>query len=146
MSAGAWDAMLRWEQAERERAAGISSVAGLAALRAGARQAGLLLGQTPMPDREDRPDEDEFAPGECDGSGTCSAPIHVHGCYTPHRSDECDSPDEYGHTDREICGAELNADSRPCQSERGHSGDHWTPSDQAGKPMWWSTTDREIRP
>ncbi|MGN7978099.1 hypothetical protein ACTJJ4_11020 [Microbacterium sp. 22195] len=51
MSAGSWDAMLRWEQAERERAAGISSVAGLAALRAGARQAGLLLGQAPTPDR-----------------------------------------------------------------------------------------------
>lgn len=45
-------------------------------------------------------------------------------------------------TDRTICDAELNADSRPCQSERGHSGDHWTPSDQADKPMWWSTTDR----
>lgn len=43
--------------------------------------------------------EGEFAPGECDGSGTCSAPIHVHGCYTPHRSDQCDSPDEYGHID-----------------------------------------------
>jgi len=46
--------------------------------------------------------------------------------------------------DREICGAELNADSRPCQSDRGHPGDHWTPSDQADKPMWWSTTDREV--
>lgn len=46
-------------------------------------------------------DESEFAPGECDGSGTCTASVHVHGCYRPHRSDECDSPDEYGHTDRE---------------------------------------------
>ncbi|OIU88624.1 hypothetical protein [Microbacterium sp. AR7-10] len=52
-------------------------------------------------DREIRADEDGFAPGECDGSGTCSAPIHIHGCYRPHRSDECDSPNEYGHTDRE---------------------------------------------
>lgn len=43
--------------------------------------------------------ESEFAPGECDGSGTCSAPVHIHGCYMPHRSDQCDSPDEYGHTD-----------------------------------------------
>lgn len=42
---GAWDDMLRHEQAERERAAGISSVAGLAALRAGARRAGLEYGQ-----------------------------------------------------------------------------------------------------
>lgn len=53
-------------------------------------------------DRENRGDDGEFAPGECDGSGTCSAPVHVHGCYRPHRSDECDSPDEYGHTDREV--------------------------------------------
>jgi hypothetical protein len=45
MSGGAWDAMLAHEQAERERAAGISSVAGLAALRAGARRAGLEYGQ-----------------------------------------------------------------------------------------------------
>lgn len=50
-------------------------------------------------DRTIRHEDHEFAPGECDGSGTCSAPIHVHGCYTPHRSDECDSPEEYGHTD-----------------------------------------------
>lgn len=41
--------------------------------------------------------EDEFAPGECDGSSACVAPIHVHGCYRPHRADQCDSPDEYGH-------------------------------------------------
>ena len=47
--------------------------------------------------------------------------------------------------EHEICGAELNADSRPCQSERGHLGNHWTPSDQADKPAWWSTTDVEIR-
>lgn len=46
MSGGAWDAMLAHEQAERERAEGISSVAGLAALRAGARRAGLEYGQT----------------------------------------------------------------------------------------------------
>lgn len=43
--------------------------------------------------------EDEFAPGECDGSGTCTAAMHIHGCFTPHRSDQCDSPDEYGHID-----------------------------------------------
>ena len=56
MSAGAWDAMLRYEQAERERAAGLSSVAGLAALRAGARRAGLEFGQAPTPDRENGSD------------------------------------------------------------------------------------------
>ncbi|MDR6868477.1 hypothetical protein J2Y69_003093 [Microbacterium resistens] len=55
---------------------------------------------TSAPDRPNRSEDDEFAPGECDGSSTCSAPIHVHGCYAPHRSDQCDSPDEYGHTDR----------------------------------------------
>lgn len=54
----------------------------------------------PVTDRTIRSDDDEFAPGECDGSNKCTAPIHVHGCYTPHRSDQCDSPDEYGHTDR----------------------------------------------
>lgn len=43
--------------------------------------------------------EPDFAPGECDGSGTCTAKVHVHGCYAPHRSDQCDSPSEYGHTD-----------------------------------------------
>lgn len=58
------------------------------------------------PNREIRADEDEFAPGECDGSGTCPAPVHVHGCYRSHRSDECDSPEEYGHTDRENGSAE----------------------------------------
>ncbi|HTN05269.1 hypothetical protein, partial [Agriterribacter sp.] len=40
---GAWDDMLQYE---REHAAGISSVAGLAALRAGARRAGLEYGQS----------------------------------------------------------------------------------------------------
>lgn len=46
-------------------------------------------------------------------------------------------------TTTEICGAELNADSQPCQSPRGHAGDHWTPSDEADKPMWWSATNHE---
>ncbi|WP_177243877.1 hypothetical protein [Microbacterium sp. AR7-10] len=45
MSEGAWDAMLRWEEDERRRAEGISSTAGIAALREGARRAGLLYGQ-----------------------------------------------------------------------------------------------------
>lgn len=52
---GAWDDMLQHEQAERERTAGISSVAGLAALRAGARRAGLEYvqsGPEEAPDRE----------------------------------------------------------------------------------------------
>lgn len=34
---------------------------------------------------------------ECDGSGQCRAFVHVHGCYTPHRADECDAPGEFGH-------------------------------------------------
>lgn len=55
MSGGAWDDMIQHETAERERAAGISSVAGLAALRAGARRAGLEYGQSSPEDtnRED---------------------------------------------------------------------------------------------
>ena len=67
------------------------------------RKAGPWLpGEENTPNRTIRSDDDEFAPGECDGSNKCTAPIHVHGCYTPHRSDQCDSPDEYGHTDRTI--------------------------------------------
>lgn len=42
-------------------------------------------------------EEMEFAPGECTGASDCDAPIHVHGCYRPHRADQCDAPDEYGH-------------------------------------------------
>lgn len=38
-----------------------------------------------------------FAPDECTGAYDCDAPIHVHGCYRPHRADQCDSPEEYGH-------------------------------------------------
>ena len=48
--------------------------------------------------------EDVFAPGECDGSGTCSAQRHIHGCYTVHRADQCDAPDEYGHLSSEPQG------------------------------------------
>ncbi len=40
---------------------------------------------------------DSFAPGECTGASECDAPIHVHGCYRPHRADQCDAPEEYGH-------------------------------------------------
>lgn len=42
-------------------------------------------------------DEAEFAPGECTGANDCDAAMHTHGCYRPHRADECDDPDEYGH-------------------------------------------------
>lgn len=56
--------------------------------------------------------EDEFAPGECTGAGDCDAPIHVHGCYRPHRADQCDAPDEYGHieTQGEPSDAQVHAD------------------------------------
>lgn len=54
--------------------------------------AGFRRSEVPEPSAED-----EFAPGECDGSGKCSAPRHIHGCYTAHRADQCDAPDEYGH-------------------------------------------------
>lgn len=40
---------------------------------------------------------DKFVPGECRGDDTCSAPRHVHGCYTPHRADQCDAPNEHEH-------------------------------------------------
>ncbi|KQQ65061.1 hypothetical protein ASF63_13905 [Microbacterium sp. Leaf320] len=53
--------------------------------------------------------EDEFAPGECDGSGKCSAPRHIHGCYTLHRADQCDAPDEYGHLPSEPQGETSDA-------------------------------------
>lgn len=62
------------------------------------------------------PTDDEFAPGECDGSSACSAARHVHGCYTRHRADQCDSPDEYGHLTSEPQGR-----PRPCIAP-GHSG------------------------
>ena len=52
--------------------------------------------------------------GECDGSGKCPAEMHVHGCYMPHRADQCDSPDEYGHLPAEPQGepsdAQVNRD------------------------------------
>lgn len=54
-------------------------------------------------------EEDEFAPGECDGSGTCSAPRHIHGCYRPHRADECDAAEEYGHLPAEPQGEPSDA-------------------------------------
>lgn len=44
---------------------------------------------------------DEFAPGECTGAHDCDAPKHIHGCYRPHRADQCDAPEEYGHIERE---------------------------------------------
>jgi len=53
--------------------------------------------------------EDEFTPGECDGSGKCPAEMHVHGCYMPHRADQCDSPDEYGHLPAEPQGEPSDA-------------------------------------
>lgn len=34
---------------------------------------------------------------ECIGNDRCPAPVHVHGCYTPHRADKCDAPNEFGH-------------------------------------------------
>lgn len=50
--------------------------------------------------------EDEFTPGECDGSGKCPAEMHVHGCYMPHRADQCDSPDEHQGTFEKLIGEE----------------------------------------
>ena len=47
--------------------------------------------------------------GECDGSGKCPAEMHVHGCYMPHRADQCDSPDEYGHLPAEPQGEPSDA-------------------------------------
>lgn len=52
---------------------------------------------------------DEFAPGECDGSGTCPAPHHIHGCYTTHRADQCDAPEEYGHLPADTQGESSDA-------------------------------------
>lgn len=43
----------------------------------------------------------EFAPGECTGAHDCDAPMHIHGCYRPHRADQCDAPEEFGHIARE---------------------------------------------
>lgn len=57
-------------------------------------------------------DRGEFAPGECDGSGTCSAQRHIHGCYTVHRADQCDAPEEYGHLPAEPEGEPSDADLR----------------------------------
>lgn len=76
---------------------------------------------------------DEFAPGECDGSGTCPAPVHVHGCYRPHRADQCDSPDEYGHIEpqgepSDAQYAEVDAFAERMRAElvaNAHKGDHW---------------------
>ncbi|WP_295103126.1 hypothetical protein [uncultured Microbacterium sp.] len=56
--------------------------------------------EVPEPSAE----EDELAPGECDGSGKCAAERHIHGCYTPHRADQCDAPEEYGHLPSEPQG------------------------------------------
>lgn len=55
--------------------------------------AGFRRTEVPEPSAEG----DEFAQDECDGSGKCPALRHIHGCYTRHRADQCDSPDEYGH-------------------------------------------------
>jgi hypothetical protein len=62
--------------------------------------AGLLfrLEEVEVPrDTEPSVSGSEFAPGECDGSSACTATKHVHGCYTPHRSTECDAPNDFGH-------------------------------------------------
>lgn len=34
---------------------------------------------------------------ECRGDHECPAFMHIHGCYTAHRADQCDAPDEHGH-------------------------------------------------
>ncbi|GAB6857327.1 hypothetical protein [Microbacterium xylanilyticum] len=97
-----WDELTDEELAAEMLAASARIDAAHHTLMSLAREQNRRCSSKLMPNRTIRSDDDEFAPGECDGSGTCSAPIHVHGCYTPHRSDQCDSPDEYGHTDRTI--------------------------------------------
>ena len=76
--------------------------AGRAADRALA--AGFRRSEVPEPSAEDA-----FAPGECTGAGDCDAPIHVHGCYRPHRADQCDAPEEYGHLPGEPQGEPSDA-------------------------------------
>lgn len=44
-------------------------------------------------DGPERAQEDEFAPGECQGHGACDAPLHVHGCFAD--DGDCDSPGEH---------------------------------------------------
>mgnify|MGYP001598277473 CR=1 FL=1 len=67
--------------------------------------AGFRRSEVPEPSAEG----DEFAQDECDGSGTCPARRHIHGCYTVHRADQCDSPDEYGHLPPEPQGEPSDA-------------------------------------
>jgi hypothetical protein len=35
---------------------------------------------------------------DCNGTDACPAAMHVHGCFTPHRAEQCDVPGEHGHT------------------------------------------------
>lgn len=66
---------------------------------------GFRRSEVPEPSAEG----DEFSQDECDGSGTCPARRHIHGCYTRHRADECDSPEEYGHLPAEPQGEPSDA-------------------------------------
>jgi hypothetical protein len=71
--------------------------------------------------------EAEFAPGECDGSGTCPAESHIHGCYTRHRADQCDAPEEYGHLPAEPQGepsSEVTEPSAECSQCHRPDGQH----------------------
>ncbi|MCT1395652.1 hypothetical protein M4D51_07920 [Microbacterium sp. p3-SID338] len=76
---------------------------------------------------------DEFAQDECDGSGTCPARRHIHGCYTRHRADECDSPDEYGHLPPEPQGEPSDASVRAALREwfQGIIAGGWTAEHEA---------------
>lgn len=72
---------------------------------------------------------DEFAQDECDGSGTCPARRHIHGCYTRHRADQCDSPDEYGHLSAEPQAEPSDAQVLDAQNSMGRGG-YWVPEEQ----------------
>lgn len=46
----------------------------------------------------ERAQEDEFAPGECQGHPECDVPVHVHGCFAD--VGNCDEPDEHPLTEK----------------------------------------------
>jgi hypothetical protein len=79
--------------------------------------------------------EDEFTPGECDGSGKCPAEMHVHGCYMPHRADQCDSPDEYGHLPAEPQGEPSDAQVLVEAIEKAISKLHWFPNNGVAEDL-----------
>lgn len=34
-------------------------------------------------------------PDRCDGTATCRAPVHIHGCYADHGTADCTAPDAH---------------------------------------------------